>query len=242
MTPGADQDERRLQSVLQRRREKSRGVLLVCRGRVGSAARRSCLAIGFTCWRCCRCSTMRLVVGDLGCGTGQVSEAAGPARRPGDRPGWLDARCCRRPVIGCRASGTSTCARARSSRCRLTAATLDVAVPSLVLHHQPEPARVLGETARVLKPGGRVLVVDMLPHDRLDYQQQMGHVWLGFSDDDDAPLSGGGRLRRRPHAGAAGRARRAGTGVVCRDRDGRPRLESSKFRVQSSKQQSKGES
>ena len=35
----------------------------------------------------------------------------------------------------------------------------------------------------MLKPGGRILVVDMLPHDRLDYQQQMGHVWLGFSDE-----------------------------------------------------------
>jgi ArsR family transcriptional regulator len=27
-----------------------------------------------------------------------------------------------------------------------------------------------------------VLVVDMLPHERQEYQQQMGHVWLGFSD------------------------------------------------------------
>ena len=30
--------------------------------------------------------------------------------------------------------------------------------------------------------GGRVLVVDMLPHDRQEYQMQMGHVWLGFTD------------------------------------------------------------
>ena len=34
----------------------------------------------------------------------------------------------------------------------------------------------------MLKPGGRVMVVDMLPHDRAEYQQQMGHVWLGFSE------------------------------------------------------------
>ena len=34
----------------------------------------------------------------------------------------------------------------------------------------------------MLRPGGRVLVVDMLPHERQEYQQQMGHVWLGFSD------------------------------------------------------------
>ena len=33
-----------------------------------------------------------------------------------------------------------------------------------------------------MKPGGRLLVVDMLPHQREEYQQQMGHVWLGFSE------------------------------------------------------------
>ena len=26
------------------------------------------------------------------------------------------------------------------------------------------------------------LVIDMLPHDRVEYQQQMGHVWLGFPE------------------------------------------------------------
>jgi ArsR family transcriptional regulator len=59
---------------------------------------------------------------------------------------------------------------------------LDAALLSLVLHHSPAPGRTLAEVARVVRPGGRVLVVDMLPHEREEYQQQMGHVWLGFSE------------------------------------------------------------
>jgi len=62
-------------------------------------------------------------------------------------------------------------------------ARLDAATLMLVLHHVPEPERALAEVARVLKPGGRAIVVDMLPHDRDSYRQQMGHVWLGFSDE-----------------------------------------------------------
>src|SRR5262249_2382557 len=53
----------------------------------------------------------------------------------------------------------------------------------LVLHHVADPAKALAEAARILKPGGSVLVVDMLPHDRENYRQQMGHVWLGFPED-----------------------------------------------------------
>ena len=53
---------------------------------------------------------------------------------------------------------------------------------SLVLHYIAEPPKALGEAARVLRPGGRLIVVDMMPHDREEYRQQMGHVWLGFSE------------------------------------------------------------
>jgi SAM-dependent methyltransferase len=65
-----------------------------------------------------------------------------------------------------------------------------------VLHHVPEPARALAEVARVLKPQGRVIIADMQPHDRDNYRQQMGHVWLGFSDEQITSLMGDSGFER----------------------------------------------
>jgi ArsR family transcriptional regulator len=77
----------------------------------------------------------------------------------------------------------------------------DLVTMALVLHHLPEPARALAEAHRVLAAGGRVLIIDMLPHDRSEYQQQMGHVWLGFSENQIAKLltgAGFAGVRVRP--------------------------------------------
>ena len=71
----------------------------------------------------------------------------------------------------------------------------------LVLHYVPEPERAMSEVARVLKPGGRILLVDMLPHDRDSYRQQMGHIWLGFAEDQVVRMledAGFGKVRVVP--------------------------------------------
>ena len=69
-------------------------------------------------------------------------------------------------------------------------AELDAAIMLLVLHHVPDPTAVLGEAARTLKPRGRFVLCDMLPHDHEEYKQQMGHVWLGFGEDQLRRLLG----------------------------------------------------
>ena len=61
---------------------------------------------------------------------------------------------------------------------------LDVAILSLVLHYVVDPAQVLREAWRTLKPGGRTLVVEMRAHERgAEYAEEMGHVWPGFEED-----------------------------------------------------------
>ena len=61
-----------------------------------------------------------------------------------------------------------------------------------MLHHVPDPGG--GARAKRRACCGRaaaLLICDMLPHDREDYRQQMGHVWLGFGDEQMRRLLAG---------------------------------------------------
>ena len=118
-------------------------------------------------------------VADLGCGTGQTTAALAPfvgrviavdessamlaaaRRRLGDRE-----------QVAVRSG--------RLEHLPIDDAELDAAILSLVLHFVVDPAAVFAEAARTIRPGGRLLVVDMLPHEREEYRSTMGHLWLGF--------------------------------------------------------------
>lgn len=65
----------------------------------------------------------------------------------------------------------------------LPAGSADAVFLSLVLHHAPEIAPALREALRVLRPGGRVVVLDLAPHDDESLRETLGDLRLGLDPD-----------------------------------------------------------
>ena len=61
--------------------------------------------------------------------------------------------------------------------------SVDLALLSQALHHASHPARALAEAARIVVPGGRVLVLDLKEHEEGWVRDTLGDRWLGFSED-----------------------------------------------------------
>lgn len=179
--PGVEQDARRLAQVLARRGEASQRFFATSAGE-WDRLRDELFGRGVTLHALLALVPSTWTVGDLGCGTGTIVSLLAPHVRS---------------VIGVDASEemlaaarhrTAAFANVDLRRGALEAlpiadASLDAAVMVLVLHHLPSPVPALAEAFRALKPGARLLIVDMTSHDREEYRQQMGHVWLGFSED-----------------------------------------------------------
>jgi ubiquinone/menaquinone biosynthesis C-methylase UbiE len=68
-------------------------------------------------------------------------------------------------------------------RLPLSDAGFDIALLHMVLHYAEQPEFVLAEAARVLRPGGRLIVVDLAAHRDTDIAARLAHRWPGFSDE-----------------------------------------------------------
>jgi ArsR family transcriptional regulator len=60
----------------------------------------------------------------------------------------------------------------------------DAAYSSMLLHHLAEPALGIREMARVVKPGGKVVISDLAKHEYDWAREIMADVWLGFTEDE----------------------------------------------------------
>lgn len=194
--PVVDQDDRRLARVLADRQTQSQAFFSSVAGQ-WDRMRQDLFGARFDLMALGGLLDEDWVVGDLGCGTGQISETLSPFVRQ---------------LIAVESSRAMlSAARRRLARLDnvdlrqgelealpLDENALDAAVVCLVLHHVAEPQSVLLDAARVVRPGGRLLIVDMFKHDRLEYRTQMGHVWLGFEPAQmTAWLTGAGFERAR---------------------------------------------
>jgi ubiquinone/menaquinone biosynthesis C-methylase UbiE len=127
---------------------------------------------------------------DIGTGTGRVLELLAPRVREGL---GIDASKAMLALARARLNGPefAHCGvrLADMYRLPLSDQTFDTVVLQMVLHYAEDPAGVVTEAARVLRPDGRLIVIDLAAHDRTDLVAKRAHRWPGFSDEAMQELS-----------------------------------------------------
>ena len=176
----AREDDARLQEVMRIRRE----TVEMHGGADGSEARQIVPGRSWIAWaRALGLLMPPLTVADLGCGEGLLTlETAAWARQviAVDR----SARVLERARDQARRRRVTNVAwkLGEIERLPLASRSVDVALLSQALHHAEDPATALREAARILKPGGRLVVLDLREHDQRWVRERLGDRWLGFSD------------------------------------------------------------
>jgi ArsR family transcriptional regulator len=130
-----------------------------------------------------------LEIADLGCGEGYLTiEAARFAKRVVaiDRSEAVLARA--KAAAAKRKLRNVEWKRGEIDNLPLMDASVDVALLSQALHHAANPSRALAEAVRIVRPGGRVLVLDLRRHDEQWVRDRLGDKWLGFEDAELAGL------------------------------------------------------
>ena len=124
-------------------------------------------------------------VADLGCGDGYLTiEAARWAKKVVaiDRSPEMLAR--GKALAKRRKVSNIVWKRGELEQLPLADESIDIAVLSQALHHAVEPSEALAEAFRVLRPGGKLLLLDLRQHDQAWVKDAFGDRWLGFKDAD----------------------------------------------------------
>lgn len=176
------EDDRRVHAVLAERRTDSVSFF----GRVGGewdALRSDLFGSSFTALGLLSLLPREWTVADIGCGTGNAAELLAPYVREViavDQSGpMLEAA--KKRLSGAGAAKNVRFADGPIEALPLKDQSVDAAVCVLVLHHVRELDDGVSELFRVVRPGGRALIIDMYEHDRETYRHTMGHAHLGFS-------------------------------------------------------------
>ena len=134
-----------------------------------------------------------LEIADLGCGEGYLTiEASRFAKRVIaidrseavlERARALAERLARRSAgEGGRRVKNIEWTRGELENLPLDDASVDVALLSQALHHAADPAVALTEAVRIVRPGGRVLLLELRRHEEQWVRERLGDKWLGFED------------------------------------------------------------
>lgn len=122
------------------------------------------------------------VIADLGCGSGHATARLAPYVRGVigvDQSGAM-LRAARRRTAGLH---NVDLRQGSLEALPIEDGTVDGALLLLALTYVTETGRVLEEMARVLRPGGRAVVVDLLRHDREEFRRQLGQSSLGLEPE-----------------------------------------------------------
>lgn len=122
-----------------------------------------------------------LTLADIGCGTGSLTfELARFAARVIGVD--LSPEMLRRARAGAKERSLDNVEFRQGDMLKLPldAHSVDAAFCVMVLHFLPDPQRAIAGLCRVARPGGSVILVDLVEHTQEWMREQMAHQWLGF--------------------------------------------------------------
>jgi ArsR family transcriptional regulator len=174
-------DRESLDRILRKRRQESERYFNLIAGRLGRqyCPGRSWEAIGHLALRL----TPHIVIADLGAGEGLISQLL--ARRA--KKVWCIDNSARMVEVGTALARKNGLANldyklGDIERIPLPEKSVDLAILSQALHHAQHPQVAVGEAYRILRPGGRLLVLDLNEHSFKRARELYADLWLGFTE------------------------------------------------------------